>query len=125
MSYTRFLYGVAVQNIFKILDLELFEKAQALGHFAGAGIDMKDGYIHFSTAGQVEETARLHFHEQKNAVLLAVPQEKLGALLKWEASRGEKLFPHLYGVLNMADVLWAKPLPWNGTAHDFPPETFL
>ena len=52
-----------MQNIFKIMDLAVFEKARALGHFAGASIDLKDGYIHFSTAEQVRETALKHFHE--------------------------------------------------------------
>ncbi len=114
-----------MQNIFKLLDLSHFEKAQALGYFVGAGIDLKDGYIHFSTSKQVPETARLHFHGVENLMLLAVPHEKLGTELKWEASRGGQLFPHLYAVLYMSDVQWAKPLSWNGAAHDFPPETFL
>ena len=113
-----------MQNIFKILDSALFEKAQASGQFAGAGIDLKDGYIHFSTREQVQETARLHFQGQTNLMVMAVAQDKLGEALKWEASRGGQLFPHLYGVLNMADVVWAKPLPWNGLTHDFPAETF-
>ena len=114
-----------MQNIFKILDSDAFAEARALGRFAGAGVDVKDGYIHFSTSEQVKETARLHFHAQQNLVLLAVAQAQLGLALKWEPSRGGQLFPHLYGALNTADVLWAKPLAWNGTAHDFPPETFL
>ena len=113
-----------MQNIFKILDFADLAKAQTLGRFTGAAIDLRDGYIHFSTAAQVKETARLHFHGLNNLVLMAVPQEKLGAALKWEASRGGQLFPHLYAVLNMDDMLWAKPLPWNGVAHDFPPEVF-
>lgn len=125
MSYTRFHHGVAVQNIFKILDLALFEKAQASGQFAGAGIDLKDGYIHFSTGEQLQETARLHFYGQTNLMVMAVAEEKLGEALKWEASRGGQLFPHLYGALNMADVHWAKPLPWIGLKHVFPAETFL
>lgn len=114
-----------MQNIFKILDLALFEQAQALGRFAGAGIDLKDGYIHFSTAAQVQETARLHFPGVESLMLLAVPHEKLDSELKWETSRGGQLFPHLYGILNMSKVQWAKRLRWNGVAHDFPPETFL
>ena len=113
-----------MQNIFKILDFTVFEEAQVLGRFSGAAIDLKDGYIHFSTAEQVKATAQLHFHGQKNLVLLAVSQERLGDALKWEASRGGQLFPHLYAALDMSDVLWAKAIPWNGEAHDFPPEIF-
>ncbi len=111
-------------KVFKILDGAAYEKASASGQFQGAEIDLKDGYIHFSAAEQMKETARLHFHGRENLVLLAVPTEKLGAALKWETSRGGQLFPHLYGVLNMTDVAWAKPLPWNGTQHDFPEEAF-
>ena len=113
-----------MQNIFKILDFKDFEEAQKRGHFSGAAIDLKDGYIHFSTAAQARETARLHFNGRNNLMLLAVPQERLGAALQWEASRGGQLFPHLYATLSMGNVLWAKPLPWNGEAHDFPAETF-
>ena len=114
-----------MQNIFKILDSALLKKAQASGHFAGAGIDLKDGYIHFSTREQLQETAQRHFHGQTNLMVMAVAQDKLGEALKWGASRGGQLFPHLYGALNMADVLWAKPLAWNGLTHDLPAETFL
>jgi len=111
-------------TIFKILDLESFVQAQLAGQFLGAEIDLKDGYIHFSTAEQAEETARLHFIEQDDLMLLAVDGDALGEALRWEASRGGQLFPHLYQKLDMHHVKWAKPLPWDGTRHLFPPETF-
>jgi uncharacterized protein (DUF952 family) len=34
----------------------------------------------------------------------------VGAELKWEASRGGALFPHLYAPLDLAAMLWAEPL---------------
>jgi uncharacterized protein (DUF952 family) len=113
-----------VQNIFKILDSALFQQALAAGRFQGVEIDLKDGFIHFSSAAQVRETARLHFAGRQGLMILAVTAESLGDGLKWEASRGGQLFPHLYGPLDMKLLLWAKPLVWNGGAHDFPPETF-
>ena len=113
-----------MQNIFKILDSALFQQALAAGRFHGAEIDLKDGFIHFSSAAQVRETARLHFSGCKDLVIFAVAAESLGDALKWEASRGGQLFPHLHEMLDMKLVLWAKPLAWNGAAHDFPPETF-
>jgi uncharacterized protein (DUF952 family) len=113
-----------LQNIFKIVDSALYEKATAAGRFEGAEIDLKDGFIHFSDSHQVRETARLHFSGPRGLMIFAVDAASLGDALKWEASRGGQLFPHLFGVLDMKHVLWAKPLPWNGTAHDFPPETF-
>jgi uncharacterized protein (DUF952 family) len=113
-----------VQNIFKILDSTLFQQATAAGRFHGAEIDLKDGFIHFSSAAQVRETARLHFSGRKDLVMFAIAAETLGDALKWEPSRGGQLFPHLYGALDIKLVLWVKPLVWNGVGHDFPPETF-
>ena len=126
-SFAKFssdLWMVVVPNIFKILDRALYEQAAAAGRFDGAEIDIKDGFIHFSAANQVRETARLHFAAREGLMLVAVAAEALGPALKWEASRGGQLFPHLYGPLAMKLVLWAKPLPWTGGAHEFPPETF-
>lgn len=108
--------------IFKIIDAGTYGAAQKLGQFLGAEIDLKDGYIHFSTAEQVVETAQRHFAERHNLLLLAISAEALGADLKWEPSRGGQLFPHLYGPLAITQVNWAKPLAWNGTTHDFPTE---
>jgi uncharacterized protein (DUF952 family) len=62
-------------------------------------VDLADGFIHFSTAGQAQETARRHFRGQHDLVVLAVETESLGAALVWEPSRGGDLFPHLYGDL--------------------------
>ncbi|MBG1232952.1 DUF952 domain-containing protein [Aestuariivirga litoralis] len=111
-------------KIFKIIDKAAYELASQKGRFEGAEIDLKDGYIHFSSGTQMQETARRHFAGRANLMLLAVDAEALGEALKWEASRGGQLFPHLYGVLEMRHVVWAKPLPWNGAEHDFPAEAF-
>ena len=62
-----------------------------------AGVDARDGFIHFSTAAQVGETAAKHFAGGADLVLLAVDADALGRALKWEVSRGGDLFPHLYG----------------------------
>ena len=67
--------------------------------FDGAPIDLADGFIHFSTAGQVDETAARHFAGQAGLLLVAVDAAALGAALKYEPSRGGALFPHLYAPL--------------------------
>jgi len=99
------------QTIYKILPAALWAEAERAGVFKGAAIDLKDGYIHFSTADQAAETARLYFAGQQGLVLVAVNGAALGDALKWEVSRGGALFPHLYAHLNPASVLWAKPMP--------------
>ncbi len=106
--------------IYKIVDADLWRHALASGALAGAPVDLADGFIHFSSADQVEETARRHFAGKDNLVLLAVVAEELGSGLKYEISRGGALFPHLYGTLAVSKVSHARPLPQTaGGGHDF------
>ncbi len=88
--------------------------------FDGAPVDLADGFIHFSTKAQVAETAARHFAGVDDLLLVAVDATWLGDALKWEASRGGDLFPHLYGPLSLSAVLWARPLRLGGDGrHDF------
>ena len=91
-------------KIYKILPQPEWTAALAKGQFAGSGIDLADGFIHFSTAAQAPETARRHFAGQADLVVLRVDAERLGEALRWEPSRGGELFPHLYGALSCALV---------------------
>ena len=110
--------------IYKIVPKEIWLQAKLNGEFQGASIDLKDGYIHFSTAEQAEETARKHFAGQTGLLLVAIDSEALElekpGCLRWEPSRGGDLFPHLYGVLSMSSILWESELPWSDGAHRFP-----
>lgn len=107
--------------IYKICSKALWSEAEAKGVFEGAPIDYADGYIHFSSAAQLRETAEKHFAGLEDLLLIAVNCQKLGDRLRWEPSRGNDLFPHLYDVLDMADISWAKPLPLGGDGkHQFP-----
>src|SRR5262249_4723632 len=90
--------------IYKICPRPLWQEAEHPGVFRGAPVDHADGYIHFSTAAQVRETATRHFAGQADLLLIAVEAEALGPALKWEPSRGGALFPHLYGDLPLACV---------------------
>ncbi|MEI2384227.1 DUF952 domain-containing protein [Breoghania sp. JC706] len=108
-------------TIYKISPRSEWEAAVAAGTFTGAPVDLKDGFIHFSTADQAMETAAKHFAGMDDLVLVAVPAEPLGDALKWEVSRGGALFPHLYVPLDPALALWVKPLPLGPDgAHLFP-----
>lgn len=105
--------------LFKILRVAEWDALAAAGATRGAPIDLRDGFVHLSSRSQVEETARLHFADRGDLVLVAVDEGRLGAALQWEASRGGALFPHLFRELRMTDVLWHRPLPWRDGAHDF------
>lgn len=106
--------------IYKICDAALWETAVQAGAFDGAEIDLADGYIHFSTAEQMRETAAKHFAGRADLLLIAVEANALGEALKWEPSRGGALFPHLYRPLKTAEAAWALPLPLGENGHVFP-----
>lgn len=71
-------------------------------------MDLKDGYIHLSTATQVSETARKHFSGQEGLIVVAFEAEALGDGLVWEPSRGGALFPHYYGALDPQLAVWSE-----------------
>lgn len=107
--------------VYKIIAADLWNAAQHDGVFTGAGIDLKDGFIHLSTGRQARRTAQLHFKGQDGLVLVAVDDASLGDALKYEPSRDGDLFPHLYGALPMAAVLSVRPLPLAADGnHAFP-----
>jgi len=111
--------------IYKICPAALWREAERSGVFRGSEVDLRDGFIHFSTAAQAAETAAKHFAGQHHLVLVHVDAAKLGDKLKWEPSRGGALFPHLYGELDLAAVSRVEPLPLgpDGT-HKLPPLDF-
>ena len=105
--------------IYKIFRAEEYTGFVANGGTAGAPVDLADGYIHFSTAGQLAVTASKHFAGEHDLKLLAVDADKLGKALVWEPSRGGALFPHLYRKLTVEDVVWVEDLPFEDGRHRF------
>lgn len=106
--------------IYKIVPRNIWREAEAKGAFDGAGIDISDGFIHFSLRAQVEETAARYFAGVADLLLVAVEADRLGDALKWEPSRGGDLFPHLYGSLPLDLVARIDSLPLRGDGrHDF------
>lgn len=106
--------------IYKILRRPEWDAFRAAGETAGAPVDLADGFIHFSTAAQVAETAAKWFARESDLVLVAFDSHALGADLKWEPSRGGALFPHLYRKLALSEVVWDKSLPLGAAGHIFP-----
>lgn len=96
-------------RIYKILTAQEWAAARAAGTFEGSAVDLVDGYIHFSTAAQAQETARKHYAGQADLVVLEIEGSDLD--LRWEPSRGGDLFPHLYAPLDPAVVRAVTPAP--------------
>jgi uncharacterized protein (DUF952 family) len=96
---------------FKILTAEQWAEFEAEGAFAGAPVDVADGYIHLSTSEQLAETLAKHFAGQSGLVIAEIDLTTLGETVRWEASRGGALFPHVYGVLPRASVVSVRTTP--------------
>ncbi len=98
------------KRIYKVTDRQAWTQTERSGAFTGSPDDVRDGYIHFSTAEQLAGTLAKYFARRDDLVLAAVDPSRLGPALKWEAARGSALFPHLYGPLALTDVAWVRPL---------------
>ncbi len=104
--------------IYKILTAEQWATFDATGTFAGAPIDLTDGYIHTSTAAQAQETADKHFGGMDGLMLAALDSETFGDDLRWEVSRGGQDFPHIYNrPLTRSDLVWVRPMPLLNGKH--------
>ncbi len=110
--------------LLKILTAEDWAGAVAEGHYRGSPADRRDGFIHLSAVQQVRETAAQHFAGEEGLVLVAFAEADL-TQLKWEASRGGDLFPHVYGAIPAKAALWVKPLPLVNGVHLFSAEAGL
>ena len=108
-------------RIYKICPASAWREAERLGVYRGSAVDARDGFIHFSGASQVAETARKHFSGQSGLFLIEVDADALGDRLRWERSRNDELFPHLYGELDLGAVtnVMDMPLRSDGT-HAIP-----
>lgn len=92
-------------QVFKLLRAPEWAAFEASGQFAGSPDDRRDGYIHLSAAEQVEGTFAKYFAGDTGVVRLTLDVDALGEALRWEPSRGGALFPHLYRVLRLDEVI--------------------
>lgn len=96
--------------IYKITGAAEWREAEACGIYRGSADDLRDGFIHFSTATQLDVTARKYYIGRPDLLLVAFDPATLGPMLKWEPSRGGALFPHLYAQLETRLAAWVRPL---------------
>jgi len=110
-----------VPKIYKICSASAWREAERQGTYRGSADDLRDGFIHFSTASQVEGTARKHFGGQTALFLVEVEADALGDGLRWERSRNDELFPHLYAELDLGAVTAVHQLHTRADgSHDIP-----
>lgn len=111
----------AGQRLYRLLSAADWRAAVLDGVYRGAPHDLADGFIHLSTADQVEETAALHYAGVEDLMVLTVDSARVDGEVKWEPSRGGQLFPHVYGTIPLEAVLGAEPVGRDrGGAFTFP-----
>ena len=93
-----------MRRIYKICSASAWREAERQGVYRGSADDIRDGFIHFSLPSQLAETARKHFLGQTGLFLIEVDADALGDALRWEPSRSDELFPHLYDELDLGAV---------------------
>ena len=112
--------AASVATIYKICQTSQWREAERAGVLSGTADDVRDGFIHFSTAAQVGETAARHFAGATELTLLASMPMPSATPSSGKHHAAAMLFPHLFGALPVAAVRWAKPLPLGPHGHEFP-----
>ena len=104
--------GVAIIMIFHITKRSDWKEAQLVGEYRSSSLS-DQGFIHCSFMNQVIGVANYKFAGQSGLVLLCIDEDKLIAEVRSENLEcGEKLFPHIYGCINLnavVDIIDFKP----------------
>lgn len=106
--------GAPHAYVFKVVPAAMWRAAPE--PWSGAPVDLRDGFVHLSAAGQVAGTLARHFTAEEGLLLLWVAPERLDDL-RWEVSRGGQPFPHLYGGLTRSAVVHEEALALSGGVH--------
>jgi uncharacterized protein (DUF952 family) len=113
-------------QVFKILQIDEWERAKEAGVYRGSADDKRDGFIHLSTSAQLADTLNRHFAHATGLMLVALESDDLGAKLKWETNAEGESFPHLYHAMDFAWVRWTSPIPNKAPGvFALPPQAFV
>jgi uncharacterized protein (DUF952 family) len=96
--------------IFKIIHAAEWRAMESDRFFYGSPKDKEDGFLHFSSTKQLLGTLNRYYAGADDLMLVAVDGTLLADSLRYEASTAGALYPHLYGVLPLAAVRWARPI---------------
>ena len=110
-----------INFVYKVCERNAWEAAQRHGFFLGSADDVRDGYIHLSTADQLPSTLGKHFAGLENLTLVCFAVESLSGNLKWETSASGKVYPHYYGSLPVTAALRSYDLPLDAAARHILP----
>jgi uncharacterized protein (DUF952 family) len=96
--------------VYKIATATEWQRAKETGFYEGSPDDARDGFIHLSSRHQLQKTLEKHFNGKRDLVLIAFEADALAPTIKWEPSRNDELFPHVYGIIPVVKAMWERPL---------------
>ena len=95
-------------DVYKILTEEEWRQGKASSKII-TKLDLKDGFVHLSTASQLNASLSLYFSNESRVVLAQINLSKIKNNLKYEvasnANNRNGKFPHFYGILNTNMIL--------------------
>ena len=112
-----------LKYIFKIIDIDEWQKVKDTGAYSGSSKDIEDGFIHFSGEDQVKGTLEKYYSKQENLVLLEVETLKLDHLI-WEQASDGNMFPHLYSSFDLSNVIDEFEITLNNDGSHILPDNF-
>ncbi|TAN48215.1 MAG: DUF952 domain-containing protein [Rhodospirillales bacterium] len=112
---------MTARRIYHLCRKEDWLEAARKGVYEGSAEDRADGFLHFSTSEQVEESAAKHRAGEEGLMLLVADAKQLGEALAWETASSGELYPHLHGSLPLSAVIEVAELTLGPDGrHEFP-----
>jgi uncharacterized protein (DUF952 family) len=90
--------------IYHIVDKKAWKDNARSGAYMPESV-ASEGFIHCSTAQQLQDTANRFFKGKSGLLLVLISTVQVRAEIKYEQSADHGIFPHIYGALNLDAVL--------------------
>ena len=114
---------LTANKVYKVLTLEEWEEASKIGQIVTA-LDQQDGFVHLSSATQLNMTLSLYFLKEEKVILLQINEGDIieGLTFEYADKRGGE-FAHFYGELSTDKISQSWHL--DRSAFSLPEEVML
>ncbi len=114
---------LTANKVYKVLTLGEWEEASKIGQIVTA-LDQQDGFVHLSSATQLNMTLSLYFSKEEKVILLQINETDIieGLTYEYADKRGGE-FAHFYGELSTDKISQSWHL--DRSAFNLPEEVIL
>ena len=114
---------LTANKVYKVLTLGEWEESSKIGQIVTA-LDQQDGFVHLSSAKQLNMTLSLYFLKQEKVILLQINEGDIieGLTYEYADKRGGE-FAHFYGELSTDKISQSWHL--DRSAFNLPEEVIL